>query len=76
MNTITIQQTLLQCGEGRVVLARDGERRPVLGLSLQGKGVAERFVQIDRVTMLELERGTIDLDTAMSERCAGIALSA
>jgi hypothetical protein len=76
MHTITIQQTLLQCGEGRLVLASDAERRPLLGLSLQRDGVAERFVQIDRVTMLELERGTIDLHTAMSERCAGIALSA
>ena len=76
MNTITIQRTLLQCGEGRVVLASDADHRPLVGLSVEGRGAVNRFVQIDRVTLLELERGTIDLHTAMSERCAGIALNA
>ena len=74
MHTITIQQTLLQCGEGRLVLASDAERRPLLGLSLQRDGVAERFVQIDRVTMLELERGVVDIHTALTERCSGVVV--
>jgi hypothetical protein len=72
MNAITIQQTLLECGDARVVLANDAEMRPVVGLSTNS---GERFVQIDRVTMLELERGMVDPGTVMAERCAGLALA-
>lgn len=72
MNSITICQTLLDCGDARVVLANDSDMRPVVGLSTAD---GERFVQIDRVTMLELERGVVDPDTVMSERCAGLALA-
>jgi hypothetical protein len=72
MNAITIQQTLLDCGDARVVLANDAEMRPVVGLSTHS---GERFVQIDRVTMLELERGMVDPGTVMAERCAGLALA-
>jgi hypothetical protein len=77
MNAITIQQTLLDCGEARVVLANDAACRPVVGVSLAACGAGEpAFVQIDRVTMLELERGTVDLRTVLTDRCAGIALQA
>ena len=77
MNAITIQQTLLDCGDARVVLANDAACRPVLGVSLAARDAGQPvFVQIDRVTMLELERGIVDLRTVLSERCAGIALSA
>jgi len=77
MNAITIQQTLLDCGEARVVLANDAACRPVVGVSLDAHGAGEpAFVQIDRVTMLELERGTVDLRTVVTDRCAGIALPA
>ncbi|RQP21948.1 hypothetical protein [Piscinibacter terrae] len=72
MNAITIQQTLLDCGDARVVLASDADMRPVVGLSTHG---GERFVQIDRVTMLELERGMVDPGTVMAERCAGLAVA-
>ena len=30
------------------------------------------FIEIDRVTELELERGTVDLYTVMTDRCAGM----
>ena len=73
MNAITIQQTLLECGNARVVLANDSELRPVVGLSW---GDGATFVQIDRVTMLELERGTVDTRTVLADRCAGLALNA
>ena len=73
MNAITIQQTLLECGNARVVLANDAELRPVVGLSCGGD--EGPFVQIDRVTLLELERGTVDTRTVMTERCAGLALN-
>jgi len=73
MNAITIQQTLLECGNARVVLANDAELRPMVGLSWGDDGP---FVQIDRVTMLELERGTVDTRTVIAERCAGLAVNA
>lgn len=77
MSAITIQQTLLDCGDARVVLANDAACRPVVGVSLDAHAEGEpAFVQIDRVTMLELERGTVDLHTVLTERCAGIALQA
>jgi len=74
MNAITIQRILLECGEARMVLASDCESRPVIGLSCKGDGEPV-FVQIDRVTMLELERGTVDARTVIAERCAGIAVN-
>jgi len=77
MHAITIQQTLLECGNARVVLANDEASRPVVGVSMPRTGGRQPiFVQIDRVTMLELERGTVDLPTVFAERCAGIALGA
>jgi hypothetical protein len=77
MHAITIQETLLTCPEGRVVLARDAEQRQLLGVSPRDEAPdAPQFVQIDRVTMLELERGLVDLRTAMTQRCAGIIVAA
>ena len=72
MSPITIQTTLLDCGDGRVVIANDAAERPMVGVSTDGAS----FMQIDRVTMLELERGAIDLRTVLAERCAGIAVGA
>ena len=77
MSAITIQETLLHCTEGRVVLARDAEQRQLLGVSPMAEAAdAPRFVQIDRVTMLDLERGLVDMRTAMTQRCAGIVVAA
>jgi len=78
MNAITIQQTLLECGgEARVVIASDEASRPLMGLSLAlGGDRPPVFVQIDRVTMLELQRGMVDLKTVLAERRAGIAVGA
>jgi len=77
MNAITIQQTLLDCGEARVVLANDSSRREMVGVTMPNADTRPPlFVQIDRVTMLELERGTVDLRTVLSERCAGLSLGA
>jgi hypothetical protein len=71
MPRITIQETLRNGEDGRVVLACDADQRSMLGVSQAGS-----FVQIDRVTMLELQRGMVDMHTAMTERCAGIAVAA
>jgi hypothetical protein len=78
MDAITIQQTLLECGAARVVLANDADSRPVVGVSVDAADPDGHalFVQIDRVTMLELERGTIDLPTVLADRCAGISVGA
>jgi hypothetical protein len=71
-SSITIRETLLDLDEGRVVLANDAAHRPIFGVSPQdGDPGVPVFVQIDRVTMLELERGELDVHTAM-KRCAGI----
>lgn len=71
-SSITIRETLLDLDEGRVVLADDAAHRPIFGVSPpDGDPAVPAFVQIDRVTMLELERGELDVHTAM-KRCAGI----
>ena len=71
MSAITIQETLLNCDDILVVRAFDADHRSMLGVSQAGA-----FVQIDRVTMLELQRGVVDVRTAMAERCAGISVRA
>ncbi|HEV7913967.1 MAG TPA: hypothetical protein VGP22_09380 [Albitalea sp.] len=77
MYPISIQQTLLNCKEGRVVLASDAQHRQMLGVSpVAGESGSPMFVQIDRVTMLDLERGVVDLRTAMTQRCSGIVVAA
>ena len=75
MHPITIQRTLLQHHGERVVIAKDSEERSFVGMSHdEGEAGAFVFVQIDRVTMLELERGTVDPHTAAGERCAGVVV--
>ena len=74
-SSITIRETLLNLEEGRVVVADDAAHRQIFGVSPQdSEPRAPSFVQIDRVTMLELQRGEVDVHTAMHERCAGIIL--
>ena len=74
---ITIQQTLLQCGDARVVLASDSEHHSMVGVTYGPNDCGlPTFVQIDRVTMLELQRGIVDPRTVVAERCAGIVLDA
>lgn len=77
MYPITIEETLIHCGEARVVAAKDAEQRPLFGVSHGQQGAGDFvFVQIDRVTVLDIERGTVDMRTALAERCSGIALRA
>lgn len=75
MNVITIQETLLDCGRAQVVLANDAGHRTLMGLSCRGDS-GPLFVQIDRVTMLELQRGTVDVGSVLADRCAGLAVTA
>lgn len=77
MHAITIQETLLHCGDARVVTAKDGDQRSLIGVSHGQHDAGDFvFVQIDRVTMLELERGAVDPRTVIAERCAGILVGA
>ena len=72
MSAITIQRTLLDCGQARMVLASDSSQRPMVGMTREADG---GFLQIDRVTMLELERGAIDVRTVFEDRCAGLRMN-
>jgi ferric-dicitrate binding protein FerR (iron transport regulator) len=77
MQPITIQKTLVDCGDACVVLATDSEQRFHVGASHGQSDEADFvFVRIDRVTMLELERGAVDLSTAMAKRRAGTVVKA
>ena len=75
MHPITIQRTLLQHDGEQFVIAKDSEERSFVGVGLgDGEAGAFVFVQIDRVTMLELERGGVDPRTAAWERRAGLVV--
>ena len=76
MHAITIQKTLSHRDGHAIVLANDAQQRAFIGTPSGGGAGDYRFVQIDRVTMLELERGTVDLRTVVSERCAGVVFEA
>jgi hypothetical protein len=73
MHPITIQKTL-PGAEGLVVLADDAQKRSFVGASRDRGDFV--FVQIDRVTMLELERGVVDVRTVVAERCVGMTFEA
>ena len=76
MHPITIQATIPQHGDALVVTASDAERRSFVGAQRGGERGGFVFVQVDRVTLLELERGMVDGRTVMAERCAGIVVEA
>jgi hypothetical protein len=71
MSFITVQETILTGADGHVFVACDADQRSMLCVSQAGS-----LVQIDRVTMLDLQRGVVDMRTAMTERCAGIVVPA
>jgi hypothetical protein len=69
MHGVKIQGLLDRVNGAHAVIANDVAHRRFVGVS-DGLG-AFLLVEIDRVTRLELERGTLDASTAMRERCAG-----
>ena len=73
MQPTAIQQTLRHAGDEHIVISTDAQRRAFLGVS-QGRAEADDFlfIQIDRVTMLELQRGLVDVPTVVQQRCAGL----
>lgn len=75
MHPITIHKTLCRSRDGQVVLADDAQRRSFVGTSI-GEHGGFMFVQIDRVTLLELERGMVDIHTVVAERGVGMTFEA
>lgn len=78
MHVIKVQHSLTGRTEPRVVLGTDAAQRAFVGVS-RGEPPEVRsfvFVQIDRVTAAELERGVVDLRTLMEERCCGLVVRA
>ena len=72
MNLLTIRQTLTNHRGVNVVLAGDSRGRNLMGVVAKDtRQGAFLFVEIDRVTRLELERGQVDLDTVIKERGMG-----
>jgi hypothetical protein len=72
MHQVSIQQTISQ-DDVSVVVAADEEQRSFVGFSTgEHEESPFLFVQVDRVTLQELESGTIDVYTVITERCAGM----
>jgi hypothetical protein len=75
MQAIRIEKTLHHGADEHVVIAQDPAQRCYVGVSSGQGGPGDfMFVEIDRVTLLELERGTTDATTVMRDRCAGIVV--
>ena len=74
MNTLTIHQALSNYDGVNVVLAGDGHGRSFMGVVVdETRDGAFLFVEIDRVTWLELGRGQVDLQPVMTERASSPA---
>lgn len=72
MHQVSIQQTISQ-DDVSIVVAADEEQRSFVGLPTgEHEESPFLFVQVDRVTLQELESGTIDVYTVITERCAGM----
>jgi len=77
MHALTLHKTLEQFHGWRILLANDAQQRCFLGARHgHHDGDDFMFVEIDRVTMLELERGMLDPRTAIAERSAGMVFEA
>ena len=72
MHALSVQKSL-PYNDVNVLLASDAQRRSFVAIG-SGENAEDEFVfiEIDRVTELELERGTVDLYTVMTDRCAGM----
>jgi hypothetical protein len=74
MHRVNVQATLSHYSDAKVVIASDDEQRSFMGVQLdRGEDGAFLFIEIDRRTVLELLRGEIDLQTAVTERGIGLA---
>src|SRR5438105_435209 len=75
MHKVSVQATLTHYGDVDVVIASDEQHRSFMGVPLEGRNAESGsflFIEIDRVTVLELARGDVDLYTVMTERPIGL----
>jgi hypothetical protein len=73
MHPVTVDQVIPHYGDVPVIIATDASQRLFAGLGTQpNENENFVFIEIDRVTLLELERGSLDLYTVMTERCIGM----
>ncbi len=72
MHALTIHHTLPHCDGIAVAIASDRQHRSFMAVSAEsGQDHRLLFVEIDRITRLELERGEVGHHTVMAERAAG-----
>jgi len=73
VKTLTAYRTLPYYGDVCVMLADGPGQRHFVGLPTAGDaGDRYLFVEIDRVTVLELERGEVSLYSILTERAIGL----
>lgn len=74
METLTVHRVSPHYGDLRVLLADGTGPRHYVGVPAARDGSEDNylFVEIDRVTLLELERGQVSLDTIPTERAIGL----
>lgn len=72
MHEITVLEWVPHYGDVRVALATDATNRLFAGIGTDARdSTLVVLVEIDRVTMLELQRGTVGLYAVLAERCVG-----
>jgi hypothetical protein len=72
MHALTIHHSLPHCGGADVAIASDRHQRSFMAVAAErGHAHSLLFVEIDRITRLELERGEVGHHTVMAERAAG-----
>src|SRR4029079_2472722 len=73
VKTLTAYRTLPYYGDVCVMLANGPGQRHFVGLPTAGDaGDRYLFVEIDRVALLELERGEVSLYSILTERAIGL----
>ncbi|MEW6705401.1 MAG: hypothetical protein AB1430_11160 [Pseudomonadota bacterium] len=76
MHQVSIRQRISQ-GDVSLVLAADEQHRSFVGFNTGDDADSPvLFVQVDRVTLQELELGVVDVYTVITERCAGMVFEA
>jgi len=76
VHQLSIQQTLSQ-NDVSIIVASDAQQRSFVGFNTSDDADSPvLFVQVDRVTLQELESGAVDVYTVITERCAGMVFEA
>ncbi|WP_140629522.1 hypothetical protein [Methylibium rhizosphaerae] len=79
MLPLTVRQTLHNDGRSIIVTAVDPDQREFVGVARRHGEAQDHdfvFMQVDRVTLMEYDRGLVDLRTVMDQRCSGMVVEA